>query len=100
MKAYELLLKKGWCQGDYARNENGADVSHTNPKASEYCALGAICCCYEGEERVQAIRRAVMLIPREFHRFRIKPGAIIVGWNDAIGRTRPQVVALLKEANV
>lgn len=100
MKAYELLLQKGWCQGDYALSENGGCVSHTSPNAAQFCLLGAICACYQGEAREQAVHKVANQIPREFHRMRVKEGAILVRWNDTEGRTRPQVVALLKEVDI
>ena len=104
MKAYELLLQTGWCQGDYARNENHADVSPDNPNASEFCTVGALQRVYgvNKNQYVAAVRKVEAAIRKQSpDGFPYLAGEqVLVKWNDELKRTRPEVVALLREADV
>lgn len=101
MKAWELLQKSGWCQGDYAKNESDSDVSPDNPNAVCYCIMGALQRCYPTpEERELHIEKVVQFIPPSYKRYWIPDGAALVKWNDVKGRTKTEVIELLKTADV
>ena len=36
------LLSKGWCQGDFARNDAGEERPISHPEATHFCLLGAV----------------------------------------------------------
>ena len=38
----KTLIKQGWSQGKYARDENGESVDATDPNACQWCAMGAV----------------------------------------------------------
>lgn len=41
-KARALLLEKGWCKGELARNKYRHKVDPTSPNATRFCSFGAI----------------------------------------------------------
>ena len=41
-KGKEILLEKGWCQGEFAKNDAGELVTVVSGDACEFCAQGAI----------------------------------------------------------
>lgn len=101
MKAYELIEQYGWCQGDYALNENGADVAPDNPEAVCFCSLGAIERCYDpGLARELAIHRLSEEIQKNEHYLFISGGSIVVRWNDTRGRKKQDIVEMMKAADV
>jgi len=76
-KARELLEEKGWCQGTL-RDEQG-----------RLCVTGAIIVSSGGYPRL-AYKMTDILSK--------KLGEDLTHWNDTFGRTKEEVIALLKEA--
>jgi len=96
-RAKNLLANRGWTQGVFARDKNGREVSAGDSKATRFCINGAIDRACRGikngsaraaawSKAADAVQRAV---PKPF-------GA--VGYNDATGRKRKEMIALLDEA--
>lgn len=88
-EAAQVLERDGWCQGTFH--------SHTG----EHCAIGALA-------TVTGLR-VNEIVPQDdprFHRHRAAVGALcaqigsrnIMGWNDATGRRREDVVKALLQA--
>ena len=42
LKAARNLLEKGWTQGTYARDKNGASVDYRDPEACSFCISGVL----------------------------------------------------------
>lgn len=83
MKPSELLEQKGWCQGAMARNRKGFRCGFDDPKATQFCLTGAL-------YRADAYTHEV------FFFLRSHIGESFTEWNDAAGRTKEEVIALLK----
>lgn len=85
--AADLIEPVGaWTTGQYARNSEGRHVSPRSPRATCWCAYGAIA---KIEGRVApSFERAEPLVA--------ELGSVI-HWNDAPGRTQAEVVAKLRE---
>lgn len=90
MKAWELLEQKGWCQGDWAKNRRGASTIYSRDSACSFCLLGSIYRVYEADERTNALARIASVLK----------ASSIAAWNDAPGRTKEEVIAALKAADV
>ena len=83
-------LKKGWCQGRAAQDDEGRFVLSGSPSAACWCLLGACSAAYHsggtGIDPVSfAIKARHLGIPS------------LVLWNDAPGRTQAEVVALMEK---
>jgi hypothetical protein len=80
MTAYELVKKYGWRQGSFGGKDAG------------FCVVGAINLAYHGFDKkwCKAIGKVQKLIG----------GIAIPLWNDEPGRTRRQVLTLLRKAGV
>ena len=93
MKAWQLLKEKGWCRGTYARNGNGTPVHWTSEFAVSFCAIGAITKVSRSGTRASFKQNVVeLLLP--------KGQRNLGAWNDDPKRTKAEVIALLKKANV
>lgn len=77
-------IKKGWCQGAYARNASNYAVNPEWRDAVAWCAEGA-CACGEINREVDAIKVL------ESCTHSLSP---IYKWNDQPRRTQKQVLAL------
>lgn len=42
LKGARAKIEQGWCQGYYARDAVGRDVSYNSPSACSYCLSGAL----------------------------------------------------------
>lgn len=107
-------LESGWCQGSFARTADDLHVRSTSPDAVCWCLSGAftreLWGAYEGySDRVvpeparalvsdQAKAVLVEEICRAGHVSPSHSGGTLVGYNDAEGRTRDQVVAMVRRA--
>lgn len=89
MKAYELLEQKGWCQRVLAKDVSGFNVRPEDKRACTFCAVGALYHCYDSDD---AFNITVDL--NSIHR------KGLVSWNDTTGRTKQEVIDLLKKADV
>lgn len=90
--AADLLEKPGtWTQKSDARDEHGAEIRVLNPKATCWCAFGAIMKVsdnpYGGIDTQVAyfLRQAIGMWS-------------ITSWNDNAGRTQKEVVAAFRKA--
>jgi hypothetical protein len=80
-RAAQLLIDKGWCQGDGHR-----------PSTGQYCTLGAIAAtAVTGPDRSSAAAalRAFLFVETGHH-------LSIVDWNDKPGRTADEVIGTLQ----
>ena len=94
MKAWELLEQKGWCQWVYARNQVGKKVDPHHKSACRFCLLGALDKIYDCTSiAMREAKQALYLhaIPHNMG---------LAEWNDAPGRTKEEVIAALKAADV
>jgi hypothetical protein len=98
LKRAALLVKRGWCQGAYARDAVGKDISSASNLAVRWCAVGAIrrAAVYEPQEIAKAVQSLAELLglgctsePEEME---------IVCWNDAPERTAAEVARTLRYA--
>ena len=91
------LVRKGWVQGVFARNERGSEVPPLNPDACQFCMGGAI---WRAASTVGdlAIRQQLEVAARAQVLRAITPGSSISGWNDDKRRTKPEVVEALRNA--
>jgi hypothetical protein len=90
MKAWELILRNGWCQGAGARDCDGQSVPYYGPSAVCFCVTGAIMHIYGRDAAyVGCINKLHRSIPD-----------VAVTWNDTPGRTKEEVVAKLKELDI
>jgi hypothetical protein len=93
--AYELVMS-GWCQGMSAQDEMGRAIEPSSAFARRWSAAGAL-------ERVWRRTCDVDGVSLEaFERANLALVAVVKDapqrWNDAPGRTRPQVLDALREA--
>lgn len=79
MKAYEVIKKYGWIQRAYGNVEMG------------FCLVGAIA---ESNQK-----GAVEAVEKELYASSYILTSL-TAWNDTIGRTKEEVIALLRKANV
>lgn len=93
MKPSEYI-EKGWCQGCFAIDSEGKHVLPDNPSAVAWCLIGATARSVadgtlSSEEEVEIYRAIFMSGISRCQGF--------IEWNDAPGRTKEEVLALLKE---
>lgn len=83
LKAAKWMLENvGWCQGTYVKNNNAG-------KITAFCAAGAI----------ETVNADVSLIDKALNRFgKVVGEGYIPNWNDASGRTLPQVLKAFDKA--
>lgn len=87
-KARELLVTKGWTQGCAARDANGNPTMVRAPAATCFCGDGAVLAVTHPATRqsaIQALNAAA-------------PGGDFVSFNDAPGRTLPEVLVVFAVA--
>lgn len=90
MKPSELLEKKGWCQHVYARNAAGVPVMYDNESACRFCILGAMEAAGKNLDELKRLRAHMI------NKYKSDPAS----WNDQPGRTKEEVIALLKELDL
>lgn len=94
MKAYEYI-EKGWTQYAAARDAAGHPIEPEHPAATCWCAYGAIRAAYSGVAIIDAfdrLRKVINGSSAVLH--------AIHSWNDTASRTRAEVIAALREADV
>jgi hypothetical protein len=110
MKAYEFLKNHGWCQGTMAKTANGTNVPVNHPQAECFCMMGAVEAVYYwdyyglypfhlgNEHRFSGtLKQLEKIIDDKSCRHL---GDVTAMFNDAPGRTKEEVLAVLKEAGV
>lgn len=90
MTAAEFLDRHGWCQGAYARDKDGEIVRANDPAARSFCAEAALSMSYPNTYQFVCAFNAVQQACND----------ILSNWNDAPGRTKAEVVDLLRKAGV
>lgn len=87
LKGARALIEKGWCQGRYATDTNGAPASERSDNAVCFCISGALfrLGAGAGAPASYAVRAAIDY-------------AYLVAWNDKRGRTKEQVLAAFDKA--
>lgn len=87
-EAKRILVEKGWTQGYFAKNAAGENVRLDSEEAESFCVLGAAFraagCRNESFIRAALIAAAPAGEPAEY--------------NDAPGRTKEEVLALIDKA--
>lgn len=87
----KALIEKGWHQGYYVRDVHGKRQLPTDANAVAFCAIGAL-------ERAGSDQPVVALaIAKKALRLAV-PEQDVVGFNDAPGRTKEEVVAVFEAA--
>ena len=92
--AIELLKKKGWTQGEYAKNAEGKKVEALQTEACQFCLLGAIM----ASGGFNSYNAEFSRFATEMDEITIRLGARCHDWNDAPNRTKEEVIALLEKA--
>ena len=88
--AFKLIeAPESWCQGVSARDAEGRAMLSSNPKATRFCLIGAICKAGEGSEpRIKAIGVIAKIFGIPFEE--------VVCFNDT--HTHAEVLNLLQRA--
>ena len=84
------LVERGWCQGWFARDADGVEVSFASQSACRFCAIGAIrrvADIPDGNNGIGLLFRAGGLTALD-----------LAAWNDAPERTQADVLALYDAA--
>ena len=87
MKPSEYI-KKGWCQGQLAKDAYGIGTEPNYTSATRWCLYGAILAAYNEE-----ILKRVDIIDKLYEKLPVDSMAL---WNDAPKRTREEVIKLLE----
>jgi hypothetical protein len=82
-------LKKGWCQGAFAKDADGNNAYKYGTQPVSWCLWGATCAASMDEEHRKAFGEICLEL------IGTRDGA---SWNDELGRTQAEVVALAEEA--
>ena len=92
------LVRRGWCQGDDARDAKGRKVAPGSPSACRWSLLGAIVASAGCAERLQD-RRTLADVAMASLAIGLATGEeSLRDWNDARGRTVGEVVAAFEDA--
>lgn len=103
------LIRKGWCQNAEARTAGGTNVDYISPRATAFCAIGAIRRAQAAETVMvtdygRARRRLAVVLggPRDaetIFNYGLGPyDAALAAWNDDARRTKREVVRAFSEA--
>lgn len=87
----KALIEKGWHQGYYARDEHGERRQPTDEHAVAFCAIGAL------ERAGNDMPIAAEALAKQALRYAV-PGQDVVGFNDAPGRTKAEVLEVFEAA--
>ena len=85
LRAAAAKVRRGWTQGEYARNAAGLPVVPASPRAVCWCAGGAIAVC-AGSWSHRADVADVL----------VEDVGSVVAWNDATGRTAEEVATQME----
>jgi hypothetical protein len=105
-KARDLIINKGWTQGEYARDGGKVPVSYDSKWAESFCALGSLYSVIdEAQGGIGTIHFLAPFQPlcsphSSIHYLQTVIGHdfTIVHWNDMPGRTKEQVIDAFDEA--
>lgn len=88
MKAYEVIEKYGWMQGEYARRIDGTPCGPGDPEAVVFCLAGAVIRAYTYRSLTAQEKLASLL------------GHRLAVWNDAPWRRKDHVIELLRAFDI
>jgi hypothetical protein len=98
LKKTRTLLRKGWCQGNYARNPFGMSTSLWDPDACSWCLTGAILrSCEDNSLSYEVHKVLARITPRKFGTMKDVHNKLS-SWNDHDGRTKEEVIKLVSRA--
>lgn len=86
-KVERLLVEKGWTQAVMARDSAGYSVSEDDDRATCFCLYGAL---WRTAQNQDGLRNSVRDALHD------ATGGNFVKWNDAPGRTKDEVLALIR----
>lgn len=93
MKAHELLADpKKWTKGAYARDRQGRPINPLFSNAESFCMIGAVIRCYPDIYDQDKVNQKL------FTRSELKEG--VGRFNDRVGRTHAEVLAVLKALDI
>lgn len=81
-------IRKGWTQRAYARTKNGNGCSSDSALAVKWCASAAISQSYPSNWY------------KAYKKLQAVVGPNIIGWNDAPGRTKREVLVAFRKAGI
>lgn len=96
LKAAQDLVRKGWCQGAWARREDGSAVDATDVDAVSFCLSGALNRIWRKTGTPPSLYFTVSMAVH--HVIRKKDAHILSEFNDAPDRTQAEVIELFDEA--
>jgi len=88
------LIKRGWCQGNYAKTKNGRPTKVNSKAAVKFCILGAI--QRSGISTIH-VNMDVLRIVRKLHGNKFDSLSV---FNDLPGRKKKDVIKVLKLAGL
>ena len=99
----QKLIEQGWCQGEFARDENGKIVSPYNEKACSWCASGAIrvTIVSNGQTSLKPYRLLQEIIskkPIEYSTIIFSDSDAIAAFNDHPKTTQNDILELFDKA--
>ena len=99
MKLSEFFETHEWTQGSYAKTVNGTNVSPLDPDATCWCVIGAIRHLYPPRSTAEIYNDDVCknIWPRFTN---VITNMSLAQWNDAPGRTKAEVISLLKDLDL
>lgn len=103
MKAWEIIEQNGWCQRSAAKDSRGLNVDLRSEEAVCFCAVGAILRKHDKNSAAATDIGKVatkVATPLQMSKTGFSFNDAVADWNDAPGRTKEEVVALLKELAV
>jgi hypothetical protein len=89
MKAIDYI-RKGWTQGEFARDVEGNAVDWSSDMAVCWCTEGAIFAALPLGERKEALNKVLRAIGL----------TSLIGWNDDPKRTKAEVEAAFEKAGI
>ena len=92
MKLFTFFTTRGWCQNALARDAAGEPCPPSSPDARAWNLISAMLLILNRQEIDRACRQLEAKMPVTDYP--------VIAWNDRPGRTRAQVVALLKKLDI
>jgi hypothetical protein len=93
------LIEKGWCQGTYAKNKEGQEVSYTSTEAVCWCTIGAIKASYVDDFPHRLALRdflyGTFALDKNYF-----PVIKITNWNDDPSRAQSEVLDVFEKLGI
>lgn len=99
MKPSEVLKKYGWCQGTFARNIDGEQVTTIDSQAASFCLLGALykSCTLDNIYDFDKFDTYYQIVQKSISELGFPD---VPSWNDKTGRTKEEVIKLLEKVGL